>query len=126
MNKTNHKFYKCGLSEKSSSNMHLGPLMHESWSTALDAKDPDDKSLDHIAELIQEEGKLRMPQHQRRLQLLKAKRGSEKHSDFLDKLGNLLSVAEFDSMTGDEMVIHLFAECANPKMVRLAMDMLGK
>ena len=51
--------------------MHLGPLMHESWSTALDAKDPDDKSLDQIAELIREERKLRMPQHQRRLKLLK-------------------------------------------------------
>ena len=70
--------------------------------------------------------KLRMPRHQRRIQLLKAKRGSKKHSDFLDKFVNLLSVMEFDSMTGNEMVIYLFVECADSQMVRLALDLLAR
>ena len=60
------------------------------------------------------------------MDLLKAKRGSETHSDFLDKLGNLLSAAEFDQMTGDEMVIHLFKESADAQMARIAMDILEK
>ena len=60
------------------------------------------------------------------MDLLKAKRGSETHSDFLDMLGNLLSAAEFDQMTGDEMVIHLFKESADAQMARIAMDILEK
>ena len=71
-------------------------------------------------------GKLSKSRHKRRLELLKAKKGSEKHIGFLDKLGRLLSVAEFDSITGDEMVIHLFAESADTQMARLVMDMLEK
>ena len=106
--------------------MHLGSLMHGSWSTALEVKNPDNKSLEQIAELIREEGNQGTPQHQRRMELLKAKRRSEKHSDFLDKLGNLLSVAEFDSMTGDEMVIPIFTESTDPHMARLVMDMPEK
>ena len=40
--------------------MHLGPLMHESWSTAMEVKDPDNKRLEEIAELVWEEGRLQM------------------------------------------------------------------
>ena len=79
------------------------------------------KNLEQIAELSREEGKLQMPQHQRSIQLLKVKRESEKHSDLLNKLGGLMNVSEFDAMTGDKMVIHLFAECADSQMARLAL-----
>ena len=51
-----------------------------------------------------------MLRHQRRLQLLKAKRGNERHREYLYKLENLMSVAEFDVMTVDKMAIHLSAE----------------
>ena len=37
-----------------------------------------------------------------------------------------MSVAELDSITGDEMGIHLFDECADNQMARLAMDLLAK
>ena len=74
--------------------MHSGPLMHESWILAVGDEDPESKNIELITELIREEGKLRMQQHQRRIQLLKAKRGSEKHRDFLKQLGNQLSVVE--------------------------------
>ena len=100
--------------------------MYESLSTALKIKDPDNKNLEQITELIWKEGKLRMPWHQRRVQFFKAKKGSEKHNNFLDRLGNLLSVVEFDSMTGDEMAIHLFDECAASQMSRIAIDLLAK
>ena len=48
-----------------------------------------------------------MSKHQRRLQLLKAKLGNEKHPYFLYTLENLMSVAEFKMMTSEEMIIHL-------------------
>ena len=58
--------------------MHLGPLVHTSWLQSLETKDIKSKNIDEITYLIKEEGKLRMPCHQRRLQLLKAKRNSNK------------------------------------------------
>ena len=78
--------------------IHLGPLLHTSWLQSLETKE--------ITYLIQEEGKLRMPCDQRRLQLLKANRNSNKHSDFLYQLETLMSVAELKDMIADEMVIY--------------------
>ena len=36
-----------------------------------------------------------------------------------------MSVAELPAMTAEEMVIHLFAECADSHMARLALDLLA-
>ena len=69
--------------------MHLGPILHTSWLQSLEKQDIKNKSLNEITNLIQEEDKLRMPRHQHRIQLLKAKRNSNKHSDFLYQLENL-------------------------------------
>ena len=52
---------------------HPVPLMHVSWLQSIDDKDPRNKNLEQLVDLIKEEGKLRIPRHQRRLQLLKAK-----------------------------------------------------
>ena len=38
-----------------------GIYMHESWITALEVKDSDNKSREQIAELVWEEGRLQMP-----------------------------------------------------------------
>lgn len=84
------------------------------------------KTLKELINAIKEEGKLRMPCHQRRLQLLEAKRNSEKHSDFLFKLESLMSVAELKNMTEDDMIMHLFAETANTTMSKLALELLLK
>jgi hypothetical protein len=66
-----------------------------------------------------------MPCHQRRLQLLKAKRNSNKHSDFLYQLETLMSVAEFKEMSADEFIIHLFAETADSTMSKIALEILS-
>ena len=105
--------------------MHLGPLVQSSWLQSLETKDMKNKTLQELMELIKEEGKLRMPCHQRRLQLLKAKRNSNKHSNFLYQLETLMSVAEFSAMSADEMVIHLFAETADVVMSKLALEILA-
>ena len=87
--------------------MHLSPLLQESWSIALEDKDSDNKSREALVELAREEARLRMPCHLRRMYHTKAKRqGQEKHSDYLDKIGNLFSVAKFEHMKGDEFQIH--------------------
>ena len=100
--------------------------MNSTWLQALEVKKIKEKNLDEIIQLIEEEGRLRMPRHQRRLQLLKAKRNAGKHSDFLFTLETLMGVSEFDSMTPDEMVLHLFAEHADNTMSKIALDILAK
>mgnify|MGYP007022731161 CR=1 FL=1 len=105
--------------------MHLGKLVQSSWVQSLETKDVKNKNLDEITNLIKEEGKLWMPCHQRRLQLLKDKRNSNKHSDFLHQLENSMSVAEFQEMSSDEMIIHLFAETAYAVMSKLALKILA-
>ena len=89
-------------------------------------KDLDSKSLKALTELLRDETRLRMLGHQRRMDLIKAKRGQYKHIDYLDKLGSLFSVVEFEELTGDEYQIHLFFETAVPQMVKTAKELLEK
>jgi hypothetical protein len=96
--------------------IHLAPLMHSSWTQAIETKNLEDKSVRELTEIIKEEGKLRMPVHQRRLQLLKARRNQTKHTEFIFQLEKLMSVAEFDRMNSDEIIIHLFVETADSTM----------
>jgi hypothetical protein len=105
--------------------IHLAPLMHSSWTQAIESKKLEDKPVRELTELIKEEGKLRMPVHQRRLQLLKAKRNQTKHTEFIFQLEKLMSVAEFEKMTSDKMILHLFAETADSIMSRLALEILS-
>ena len=105
--------------------MHLAPLMHSSWIQALESKNLEEKTLGELTAIIKEEGKLRMPVHQRRLQLLKAKRNQTRHTEFIFQLEKLMSVAEFDKMSSDEMVIHLFAETANSTMSKIGLEIIS-
>ena len=56
--------------------------------------------------------------------LLNTKRGSDKHSDFLEKIVENYSVVEFDQVTGEELMILLFMRDADPQMSKLATDIL--
>ena len=66
-----------------------------------------------------------MPVHQRRIQLMKAKRNQARHTEFIFTLEKLISVAEFEDMTKEQMVLHLFAETADSTMSKLALDILS-
>ena len=61
----------------------------------------------------------------KKISVVKAKRGSEKHSDFLYNLKNLMSVAEFTTMTSGEMFIYLFAETADNTISRPVLEILA-
>ena len=94
-------------------------MLHQIWNSALDSKNPEDKSLEELTELVRDEAKLSMPKHQMRMNLIQTKRGSERHRDFLEKISELWSVAEYEDMTGDEFQTHLFIESANSHMRKL-------
>ena len=57
---------------------------------------------------IEDGAKLRDPKHTRHMLFLQKKRGSDKHSDFLERLKENYNLAEFEEMSGDELQIHLF------------------
>ena len=58
--------------------------------------------------------------------LLQTKRGSDKHSDFLERISENYSVAEFEKMRGEELQIDLFIRDADPQMSKIATEILEK
>ena len=58
------------------------------------------------------------------MNLIKTKRGSERHSDYLEKISELYSVAEYDDITGDKFQIHLFILSADSHMQKIATELL--
>ena len=105
--------------------MHLSPFVHSSWMQALQSNKMEERDLEEIVSLIQEEGKLRTPVHQRRLQLFKARRQQSRHTEYIFMLEKLMSVADFDNMTADQLLIHIFADTADATMSRIALDILA-
>ena len=59
------------------------------------------------------------------MNLIQTKRGSERHSNYLEKISELYSVAEYNDMTGDEFQIHLFIELADTQMSKNSTELLG-
>ena len=49
-----------------------------------------------------------VPTYQKRMELLEAKKEDKNHSEYLTHLENVMSRADFENMTSDEMIIHVF------------------
>ena len=62
--------------------------------------------------------------YQKRTELLTVKRNQIKHTEFLIQLENLMSVAEFENMTSDELIIHIFTETADATMSKIGIEIL--
>ena len=73
---------------------------------------------------VEDEVKLRQPKLTHRMILLNTKRGSDRHSDFLEKIVENYSVVEFEQMIGKELMIHLFIWDADPQISKLATEIL--
>ena len=83
------------------------------------------KNLAQILTLILEESAGRNPVHQRRIQLLITKKTGN-HSDFLFQLEQAMSLIEFEDLTKESLLTHLFLEQADELMSRMAQDILIK
>ena len=84
------------------------------------------ETFEGIMNLIRLEAETRNPLHARRIQLLKSalkKTGS--HSDHLQKLEKNMEICDWESMTKDEFLIHLFAESADMTMSKISMEILS-
>ena len=85
-----------------------------------------EKDLEALCTLLLDEGKSRMPNHQRHMQFLKAKKASnERNGEWIERLRTLLEVAEVENITADELGIHVFTESVDPTMTKLAVEELA-
>ena len=58
--------------------------------------DPNNRSLEELAKALEDEAKHGDPKHTRQVKLLQIRRGSDAHSDFMDKLRETGSIIEYD------------------------------
>ena len=67
------------------------------------------------------------PVHDRRVRMMNVKKGSDDHSVFLYNIEQTVGVAEFSSMTQDELIAHLFISGGSDMtMSKIATDWLAK
>ena len=82
-------------------------------------------SLDRILSTLEAEGKKGDPKHNRRLRFMnEIRRGSDSHSDYMSKLLEASRIIEFEGLTLDELIIHIFIRDADATMGKAAQDAL--
>ena len=113
---------------QSGSLVHLQALINPTWLQSIEALGAKNKSLEDIMTLIKLEAETRDPLHGRRMALLKLALGKKtgKHSDHLMRLERHMEVIEWENMSKDQFLIHLFAEsCSCNVMSKLSMEILS-
>ena len=104
--------------------MQLQPLINRVWFESLMHQNVKEKNL-QVIDLILEESSGRNPLHQRRIDLLWVKKEGS-HSDFLFTLEEYMSLVEFNNMTKDSFLTHLFLEQADETMAKMATEILER
>ena len=85
------------------------------------------KDLKELCDLLHEEAEKKYPEHQRRINLLKMKKHqNESSTDFLRRVRRNLEVAEIETMTTEELGMHIFIESTDQILGKLAIDELQK
>ena len=64
------------------------------------------------------------PVHGRRMDLLKMRRGSQDHSQWLYKLVSAMELTKWEEWIKESMIVHLFLELADTEMSKLTTAML--
>ena len=108
--------------------VHLQSLINPTWLQSIEALGAKNKKLEDIMTLIKLEAETRDPLHGRRMALLKLALGKKtgKHSDHLMRLERHMEVIDWENMTKDQFLIHLFAEsCSCNVMSKLSMEVLS-
>ena len=101
-------------------------LVH-GWIERLDRRKAMDKGLKELCELLHEEAEKKYPKHQRRINLLKMKKTqNETNIAFLRRVRKNLEVAEIETMTSEELGMHIFIENIDQVLGKLAIDELQK
>lgn len=107
--------------------IQLQPLVEATWWQSLIQRGiNDNKTLDQVIRIVVEESEARNPLHQRRIELLRVKKSDSAHSDFLYKLEQFAELIDFNSLTLDGLISHLFLEQCDMDMGRICQEILAK
>ena len=106
--------------------VYIVPFLAASWWSSLKAKGAQDMSLEDILQELLQESALLCPVHQRRIEFLKEKRNNCSHSDFLRRIEERVELIDFQSLTKQSLVCHIFLEEADFEMQKIATQLLAK
>ena len=81
------------------------------------------KNLKEAMEVVLAVASENNPVHGRRMDLLKMRRGSQDHSQWLYKLKTAMETTKWEDWTKESMIVHLFLESADMEMLKLATAM---
>ena len=90
--------------------MYLSPFLSPSWWASLKSRGVEGKTLDEILEDIMTKSSIVNPVHFRGIEFLKEKRNNSSHSDFLVRLEEKINLLEFQVMTKESLLCHIFLE----------------
>ena len=85
-----------------------------------------EKSLEEILQALMDESCLLCPVHQRRIEFLNERRNNSSHSDFLQRLEESIELIEFDTLTKESLVSHIFLEESDYEIQRITTELLAK
>ena len=75
-----------------------------------------DQSLEYILQALMDESSLLCPVHQGRIEFLKERRNNSSHSEFRQRLEERVELIEFESLTKQSLVSHLFMDESPKKL----------
>ena len=75
-----------------------------------------DQSLEFILQALMDESSLLCPVHQGRTEFLKERRNNSSHSEFRQRLEERVELIEFESLTKQSLVSHLFMDESPKKL----------
>ena len=79
-----------------------------------------------ILQALMEETASLCPVDQRRIEFQKERRGNSTHSEFHQRLEERVELIEFESLTKQSLISHIFMEDSDYEMTRITTDILAK
>ena len=98
---------------------YIAPSLSFSWWASMKRRNCQEGSLEEIIQALKEESSLLCPVHQRRMEFLRERRGNSTHSEFLQRLEERIELIEFESLTKQSLVSHIFMEDSHLEMTRI-------
>ena len=103
-----------GQVPKDSIQFQIAPLINSYWWQILVDRGVKKLDLVGVMTLITQLGSEFNPLHQRRLSVFNVKRQGEEHSMFLHRLEQAVDIMDYNNMSRDEFVLHLFLGAKAP------------
>ena len=82
--------------------------------------------MEEIIQALKEESSPLFPVHQRRMEFLRERRGNSTHSEFFQRLEERIELIEFESLTKQSLVSHIFMEDSDLEMTRITTAILAE